>query len=82
MPPLQLYQKIKYFEWICAAQALDFGDPKLLGTGTKQAYQVLRQKVEFMEDDRVLYKDQDNAKQLIAEHVLLDAVEKAIGKLK
>ncbi len=79
---LEHTQYVLAIEWICAAQALDFSDPKLLGDGTKKAYQVLREKVSFMEDDRVLYIDQDNAKQLIADQVLLNAVESEIGELK
>ncbi|MDB4868291.1 MAG: histidine ammonia-lyase [Cohnella sp.] len=44
-------------ELICAAQAIDFRDPLLLGKGTKQLYHRCREKVTFVEEDRVLSND-------------------------
>ncbi len=75
-------QYVLGIEWICAAQGIDFNSPEMLGDGTKKAYEILREKVTFMEDDRVLYHDQDNAKKLIADGVLLNGVEAVIGELK
>lgn len=69
-------------EIICAAQAVDFKDKEKLGKGTKAAYDTLREKVTFMEKDRVIYLDMDAAKKLVGEGTILNSVEKVVGELK
>lgn len=69
-------------ELICAAQAVDFKDKEKLGKGTKAAYDTLREKVTFMENDRVIYLDMDEAKKLVGEGIVLANVEKEIGALR
>lgn len=68
-------------EWMAAAQALDLQEPRTLGRGTRPAYDLLREHVAYMEDDRVFYRDQETAARLIAEGTLLERVEKAAGRL-
>ena len=68
-------------EWMAAAQALDLQERRTLGRGTKPAYELLREHVAYMEDDRVFYRDQETAARLIAEGTLLERVEKAAGRL-
>ncbi len=69
-------------EWMCAAQALDLQEPHTQGKGTKAAYDLIRSHISFMEDDRVFYKDQETAANLIAKGTLLACVEKAAGNLE
>lgn len=69
-------------ELICAAQALDLQEKRRLGAGTQAVYDVIRTVVDFMEEDRVLYKNQKAAAQLIADGTLVEAVEAAVGELK
>lgn len=69
-------------ELMSAAQAMDLQPKKAaMGKGTAAAYKVLRDKITFMENDRVLYKDQKAAADLIADGTLVAAVEEAIGEL-
>lgn len=74
-------QHVLGIELICASQAIDFKDPKKLGIGSKAAYDLLRQNVDFMNEDRVIYPDMDTAKELVASVEVLNVVEKAVGKL-
>ncbi|WP_455597142.1 histidine ammonia-lyase [Cloacibacillus porcorum] len=69
-------------ELMCAAQALDLQEKRKLGAGTEAAYKVIRGAVEFMEEDRVFYKDQKLAAELIADGTLVKAVEEAVGTLR
>ncbi len=69
-------------ELMCAAQALDLQEKRKLGAGTEAAYKVIRGAVKFMEEDRVFYKDQKLAAELIADGTLVKAVEEAVGKLR
>ncbi|MDU2242581.1 MAG: aromatic amino acid lyase, partial [Paenibacillus sp.] len=44
-------------ELLCASQAIDFRDPKLLGEGTRWLYDHCREHVSFVDEDRVLSVD-------------------------
>ena len=74
-------QAVLGIEWMCAAQALDLQEKRILGKGTRPAYDLIREHVSFMEDDRVFYQDQRTAARLLAEGVLLRRVEAAVGPL-
>lgn len=74
-------QAILGIEWMAAAQGLDLQPDAGLGEGTAPAFALLREKVAYMEEDRVFYKDQTAAARLIASGALSDAVEKAVGLL-
>jgi histidine ammonia-lyase len=68
-------------EMMCAAQAFDFHKGKRPGKGTAIAYDLIRSKVPFLKDDRVLYPDIEAIRQLIESNTILDAVENEIGPL-
>jgi len=68
-------------ELMCAAQAIDLQDKRKMGAGTAAAYEAVRGRIGFMEDDRVFYRDQKTAAELIASGDLTNAVEKVIGSL-
>jgi len=68
-------------EILSACQAIDFKDPALLGKGTKVAYNVVREKVTKLTDDRVMYKDINAVYDLVKSHAIIDAVEETIGTL-
>ena len=66
---------------LAGAQALDFRKPKKPGKGVAAAYDLIRQRVPFMENDRALYPDIEQVGDLVRSRELLDAVEAAIGPL-
>ncbi len=66
---------------LAGAQALDFRKPKKPGAGVAAAYEVIRERVPFMEDDRALYPDIEQVGELVRGCELLDAVEAAVGPL-
>jgi histidine ammonia-lyase len=68
-------------EMYCAAQAMDFRKPLKPGRGTKVAYDVIRQHVTFLKQDRVLYPDVNAIADLVRNSTILDAVEAEIGEL-
>ncbi len=67
-------------EMMAAAQALDFRDFKP-GTGTQVAHDVVRRHVQHLDEDRPLYRDHTEMKQVVKSGEVLDAVERAIGPL-
>lgn len=68
-------------EFLAAAQALDLrgGTP---GKGVQAAYKVIRENVDFLEEDRPLYKDIEVLTKLVKDGSILRAVEGEIGELK
>ena len=74
-------QAVLGIEWLAATQAVDLRGKQLLGKGTKEAYDLIRGQVAYLEEDRVFYKDQKIAADLIASGELLLQVEKSVGPL-
>ena len=79
-------------EMNAAAQAFDFrktkehgskdGKPLKPGRGTGAAYEVIRQYVPHLDEDRVLYPDINKIADLITDGTILDAVEAEVGEIK
>lgn len=66
-------------ELICAAQAIDFRDPRLLGKGTKLLYNGCREKVAFVDDDRVLSNDFYNVTEWMKSAEMLDQLHALVS---
>ena len=65
-------------ELMAAAQALDFRDHKF-GDGVNEAKKMIRKHVEFLDEDRPLYKDHNTMKMLVQSKHIIENVEKKIG---
>ena len=71
-------------EMLCAAQAYDLLTEKKKmegGKGTRMAYQIIRETIPYLEEDRELSLDMEKMVTLIRSKKLLHAVEKAVGEL-
>ncbi|MBS1616769.1 MAG: histidine ammonia-lyase [Bacteroidetes bacterium] len=67
---LKNLQRVLAIEWICAAQALEFRRPSKTSPLLEQLWNRLRDKVPFMEQDRVLHDDLIAAEQMLDELLL------------
>jgi len=65
-------------EMMAAAQALDIRR-KGLGKGTSIAHKVIRKYVDYLDEDRPLYKDHNTMVKLLKSNEILDAVESELG---
>jgi histidine ammonia-lyase len=68
-------------EMMSAAQAFDFRKPLKPGRGTRVAHELIREHVDHLENDRVLYPDLNKIAELIRNGTILSAVEAEVGKL-
>ena len=68
-------------ELMAAAQAIDFRDYKF-GKGTRKAYEIIREHVDFLDVDRPLHHDHDKMVELVKSNKIVDAVEEVIGELE
>ncbi len=66
-------------ELLCGAQAIDYRGSHKLGIGTKIAYDLVRKIVPFIDDDVVLYKQQDKCIEIVTNGKVLETVEKAVS---
>ena len=64
---------------MAAAQALDLRGMNM-GKGTSAAHKVVRKYVDFLDDDRPLYKDNNRMVELLKTDEILNAVENVLGK--
>jgi histidine ammonia-lyase len=68
-------------ELICAAQALDFRQPRKAGKGTRAAFRRIRSVIERLVDDRPLHPDINNVIELVNKGSIVKGVERAIGPI-
>ena len=73
-------------EMMAAAQALDLrqrqqktSNKPMLGKGTSVAHEVIRKYVDYLDEDRPLYKDHNTMVELLKSNEVLDTVEKNLG---
>lgn len=74
-------RKVLAMEILAACQAIDLRKDKGLGKGTKVAYNIIRDNIKYVEDDRVMYIDINKCEDIIISEKIVDEVEKEIGEL-
>lgn len=74
-------QRVLATEIMAACQAIDFREGYTLGVGTKQAYEVVRENVEFIEKDVVMYVELDKVTKLIQDGSIVEKVEQKVQVL-
>lgn len=67
-------------EFIAAAQALDFRKYKV-GKGVAEAKKVIREYIDFLDEDRPLCYDHTKMKEIVKSGKILERVEKIVGPL-
>jgi histidine ammonia-lyase len=83
----EILENVEYVlavEMLCAAQAYDLLTEKKKmqgGQGTRVAYQVIRDTIPYLDEDRELSIDMQKMVTLIRSKKLIHAVEKAVGEL-
>jgi histidine ammonia-lyase len=75
-------EKILGIQLLCATQALEFRKPSKFGVGTQAAFEVIRNRIKELKEDRVLYPDIVELQKLIHDGILVRNVEKEIGVLE
>ncbi|WP_457552315.1 histidine ammonia-lyase [Desulfobacula sp.] len=74
-------EEVIAIELLCAAQGIDLFTNIKAGNGTLAAYEVIRSRVSYMKEDRILSTDIAKVKELLLEGSIVKAVEDKIGKL-
>jgi histidine ammonia-lyase len=74
-------EEVIAIELLCAAQGIDLFTNVKAGDGTLAAYEVIRSKVGYMKEDRLLSVDIARVKKLLRDGSIVKAVEDKVGKL-
>ncbi|MBC7960271.1 MAG: aromatic amino acid lyase, partial [Vallitaleaceae bacterium] len=75
-------RRVLAIEVMCACQAIDLRGDKGLGIGTSAAYELIRDKVEKLNEDRPLYGDINMCEDLLIDGTLVSKVEECVGEIK
>ena len=67
-------------EFMAAAQALDFRDFET-GKGVKIAKDKIRERIDFLNEDRPLHDDHDKITELVKSNEILNSIEEKLGSL-
>lgn len=65
-------------EIMAACQAIDFREGLTLGKGTSIAYKIVRENVDFIDEDKIMYKEIDKISDIIRSEKIIKAIEKDI----
>lgn len=71
-------ERVVATEVLAACQAIDFREEYTLGKGTKVAYEAVRDVVDFIENDVVMYKEIDKVTELLHSGRLANKVEEVV----
>jgi histidine ammonia-lyase len=74
-------QKVLAMEMLCACQAIDLRGNKGLGKGSKIVYDIVRDKIPKINEDRAMYEMIDKSEEILKSGIIVKEVEKEIGKL-
>ncbi len=74
-------RKVLAMELMAAAQGVDLRGDKGLGRGSQIAYDLVREKVEQIFEDVVMYKGINACEELIKSNVIVAKVEEALGEI-
>ena len=73
-------RKILSMEILAAVQAIDLKGKRSLGIGTNAAYKLVRNYTDFIDNDRIMYKEINICEELVKENKLVLSVEKALDE--
>lgn len=74
-------RKVVAMEILAACQAIDLRGNKGLGLGTETAYNIVREKITKIEEDRIMHIDMNLCDDIIKSNIIVDSVEEKIGEL-
>ena len=78
---LENVRKVLAMEILGACQGIDLRGNKGLGVGTSKAYEIIREHISTVEEDRIMYVDINKCEDIIKSNILVEKVEEKVGEL-
>jgi histidine ammonia-lyase len=74
-------RKVLSMELLAACQGIDLRGKKKLGKGTEIAYNIVRDKISTIDEDRIMYKEIGKAEKIVKSNIILEEIDKENIKL-
>ncbi len=74
-------RKVLAMEILTACQGIDLQGNKGLGKGTEIAYNIVREEIEKIEHDKIMYEEINKCEEILKKNIILESIENNIGKL-
>lgn len=81
MEILKNVRKVLSMEILAACQGIDLRGNKGLGVGTNIVYNIIRENIDFLDEDRPMYEDINKCENIVKSGELVKKVEEKVGKL-
>jgi len=81
MEILDNVRKVLSMEILAACQGIDLRGNKGLGNGTKIVYNIIREKIGYLDKDKPMYEEINKCEEIIKSGEIVSKVEEEIGKL-
>lgn len=81
MEILKNLRKVLSMEILAACQGIDLRGNKGLGVGTNIVYNIIRENIDFLDEDRPMYEDINKCENIVKSGELVKKVEEKVGKL-
>ena len=78
---MQNARKVIAMEILGACQGIDLRGNKGLGLGTEVAYNIVREQLSTIEEDRVMYVEINKCEDIVKSNIIVEKVEERIGNL-
>ena len=78
---LENTRKVLAMELLAACQGIDLRGKKTLGKGTEIAYNIVRENLTTIEEDRIMYNEINTCEDIIKSNKILEEVETKLGEL-
>lgn len=78
---LENTRKVLAMELLAACQGIDLRGKKALGRGTEIAYNIVREHLSFIEEDKVMYKEIEISEEILKSNKILEEIESKLGQL-
>jgi len=74
-------RKVVSMEILAACQGIDLRGNRGLGKGTQIAYNVIREKIPTLKEDKIMYKDLNTCEDIVKSNIIVNKIEEEMGKL-
>ncbi len=78
---LENVRKVLAMEMLGACQGIDLRGNEGLGIGSNEAYEIIRQEISIVEEDRIMYVDINKCEDIIKSNIIVEKVEAKVGRL-
>ncbi len=78
---LENSRRVIAMEILGACQGIDLRGNKGLGKGSELVYNIIRENIQFLKEDRIMYIDLNKSNEILKSNIIVEKVEERLGQL-